>query len=59
MPPGALPPALKHKFDTADANKERYKRATVRQSMVRRPSLAEHDPRAGHRPPASAKVAPK
>ena len=39
--PEALPPALKHTFDTADANKERYRRATGRQSMVHAPSPAE------------------
>ena len=49
VPPEALPPALKHTFDTADANKERYRRATGRQSMVHAPSPAEEgaglDPR--------------
>ena len=37
----ALPPALKHTFDTADANQERYRRATGRQSMVHAPLPAE------------------
>jgi hypothetical protein len=41
VPPEALPPVLKHTFDTADANKERYRRATCRQSMVHAPSPAD------------------
>ena len=41
VPPEALPPALKRKFDTANENKERYRRATGRQSMVHAPSPAE------------------
>ena len=57
-PREALPPALKRKFDTADADKQRHRRASG-SAMVRRPSLAERDDRAGHGPPASAKVAPK
>ena len=40
-PREALPPALKRKFDTANENKERYRRATGRQSMVHAPSPAE------------------
>ena len=42
VPPEALPPALKRKFDTADTNKERHRRASG-SAMARRPSLAERD----------------
>ena len=44
-PPEALPPALKRKFDAADANKQKFQRAS---SMARSPSLAEWDGKAGH-----------
>jgi hypothetical protein len=51
-PREALPPALKRKFNTADANKRKYRRASA--AMVRRSSLVEH---VSDR--ASAKIAPK
>ena len=58
VPPEALPPALKRKFDTANENKERYRRASS--SLIRSPSLAVSDGDAGGRSTeASAKVAPK
>ena len=58
MPPEALPPALKRKFDTANENKQRYLRASS--SLIRSPSLAVSDGDAGGRSTgASAKVAPK
>ena len=55
-PPEALPPALKRKFNTADANKQKYRRASVAMVRVRsrRSSLVE---RVSDR--ASAKVVPK
>jgi hypothetical protein len=58
VPPEALPPALKRKFDTANENKERYRRASS--SLIRSPSLAVSDDDAGGRSTgASAKVVPK
>ena len=58
VPPEALPPALKRKFDTANENKQRYLRASS--SLIRSPSLAVSDGDAGGRSAgASAKVAPK
>ena len=58
VPPEALPPALKRKFDTANENKERYRRASS--SLIRSPSLGVSDGDAGGRSAgASAKVAPK
>ena len=45
VPPEAIQPALKRKFDKADANKQKYQRAA---SMARSPSLAEWDGKAGH-----------
>ena len=58
VPPGALPPALKRKFDTANENKERYRRASS--SLIRSPSRAVSDGDVGGRSVgASAKVAPK
>ena len=58
VPPEALPPALKRKFDTAKENKQRYLRASS--SLIRSPSLAVSDGDAGGRSAgASAKVAPK
>ena len=58
VPPEALPPALKRKFDTANENKERYRRASS--SLIRSPSLAVSDDDAGGRSAgASAKVVPK
>ena len=58
VPPEALPPALKRKFDTANENKERYRRASS--SLIRSPSLAVSDSDAGGQGVgASAKVVPK
>ena len=58
VPPEALPPALKRKFDTANENKVRYLRASS--SLIRSPSLAVSDGDAGGRSAgASAKVVPK
>ena len=58
VPPEALPPALKRKFDTANENKERYLRSSS-SSLSRSPSLAVSDDDAGGRSAgASAKVAP-
>ena len=58
VPPEALPPALKRRFDTANENKQRYLRASS--SLIRSPSLAVSDGDAGGRSAgASAKVAPK
>ena len=61
MPPEALPPALKRKFDTANENKERYRRASL--SSILSPSLAASDGDAGGprstKAKASAKVVPK
>ena len=59
VPPEALPPALKRRFDTANENKQRYLRASS--SLIRSPSLALSDGDAGGRRSAgaSAKVAPK
>ena len=58
VPPEALPPALKRKFDTANENKERYRRASS--SLIRSPSLAVSDGDAGGRSAgASAKVMPE
>jgi len=58
VPPEAIPPALKRKFDTANENKERYRRASS--SLIRSPSLAVSDGGAGGRSAgASAKVMPK
>ena len=57
VPPEALPPALKRKFDTANENKERYLRSSS--SLSRSRSLAVSDDDAGGRSAgASAKVAP-
>eukprot|EP00618_Florenciella_parvula_P016977 CAMPEP_0119473200 /NCGR_PEP_ID=MMETSP1344-20130328/4942_1 /TAXON_ID=236787 /ORGANISM="Florenciella parvula, Strain CCMP2471" /LENGTH=2127 /DNA_ID=CAMNT_0007506261 /DNA_START=134 /DNA_END=6517 /DNA_ORIENTATION=- len=57
VPPEALPPALRRKFDTANENKERYRRAS---SLIRSPSLAVSDGDAGGRSAgASAKVVPE
>ena len=58
VPPEAIPPALKRKFDTANENKESYRLASS--SSIRSPSLAVSDGDAGGRSAgASAKVAPK
>jgi len=58
VPPEALPPLLKRKFDTAKKNKQRYLRAAS--SLSRSPSLAVSDDVAGGRSAgASAKVVPK
>ena len=59
VPPEALPPALKRKFETANENKERYRRASS--ALIRSPSLAVSDDNAGGRRSAgaSAKVVPK
>ena len=58
VPPEALPPALKRKFDTANENKQRYLRASS--SLIRSPSLTVSDGDAGGRSAGtSAKVVPK
>ena len=58
VPPEALPPALRRKFDTANKNKERYRRASS--SLIRVTSLAVSDDDTGGRSAgASAKVVPK
>ena len=57
-PREALPPALKRKFGTADADKERYRRASS--SLIRTPLVGMSDGDAGGRSAgASAKVVPK
>eukprot|EP00620_Florenciella_sp_RCC1587_P016113 CAMPEP_0182565024 /NCGR_PEP_ID=MMETSP1324-20130603/6843_1 /TAXON_ID=236786 /ORGANISM="Florenciella sp., Strain RCC1587" /LENGTH=179 /DNA_ID=CAMNT_0024778609 /DNA_START=41 /DNA_END=580 /DNA_ORIENTATION=- len=60
VPPEALPPALKRKFDTANAEKQRHLRATDSSSFRRLPALPMSDFDAGGRGAgASAKVVPK
>ena len=56
VPPDVLPPALKRKFDTANTNKERYRRASSR--LIRSPAVSDDDA-GGRSAGASAKVVPK
>ena len=58
MPPEALPPALKRKFDDANANKRIYRRASSSMGPERAGSRVEWDDNAG-RKAAGAKVVPK
>lgn len=56
VPPEALPPALKRKFEQAEVDKRRYQRAS---SMARSPSMAEWEGKVRGAASASiAKVAP-